>query len=334
MSAEASQNGLSVLFKEYSLSNTLDYTVCWKCPDADWFALRKLVREKKTSDKQFESGSQQTVFCYSLYKNLCFKMNGTPALREKFRSYDFSAHVQGDKFVIKFRSAASKSLLKRSLKAIVAFLDPTMSSISSFYRLNAKNLGCKFDDSELAKCVNNTNQSIKNSLSVVVVGKLARFTSSDLKEFVKAVKFPDYKNKTGAKEFKSQSHGFGDHAVDYVEIKCAGGIVPYLVSEYIHFSSKHYKSQVVNKHVLVWAKSTAFLGSVHKDSVSKWLTDKYYKGLGKSKSVDDNRVKCRILSFLFDRCCDAIPCDVLSSFIKSALPSVSSLATEMMKCMK
>ena len=48
----------------------LAVSICWKCPNSNWYTLYKAKKGYKTLDPQFKEGGQCVLLCYSMFQRV------------------------------------------------------------------------------------------------------------------------------------------------------------------------------------------------------------------------------------------------------------------------
>ena len=302
MSVENSEGKVSVCLTQCKLEPDISVVVSFKVPEVDWFAIRKLKRNKMTNDPQYAEGSQISCLCYALYQRVSENMSGSLKELAKFQSTDFDCDAQDGCFNITFKVKPVKSSMVRAMAKAANSLEP--GRCKSEYRAACVNLGMKYDEKDFTACVGHVNKAIKGSLSFYAVGKfsLEKYDRDGKLITSKTVKDADGKTKTervpsakdfvndtavtlsdklpalndgGSGSFPSKKHSFSEHDV-YSEIECGGGMKAFITADYICNKSQ-YGVNVVGNKIVVWEKS--FVGtknSISKDkTLTNWIGQRY-----------------------------------------------------------
>jgi len=135
-------------------------------PKANWFALRKLKREKQTTDPQYEIGSSLTALCYAMFKGIEYKLKGEPTSLKKYGVSTMDCAVQNGQFIIRFNCPGRLSSLIRCLDATVQMLTPARCNPG--FKHACRNLNCKPDDNAFAELERQINKGVK----IFAVGKV------------------------------------------------------------------------------------------------------------------------------------------------------------------
>lgn len=302
MSVENSNGKVSLCLTPCKLAPDIAVVLSVKVPEVDWFAIRKLKRNKATQDPQYADGTQVSAICYALYQRVVDGLAGSVKELAKFAATDFSCDAQDGCFNICFKVKPVKSNMARAMARATSLLEP--SRCKSEYRAACINLGCKYDEKEYSSCVGHLNKCIKNSLSFYAVGKFAlekydksgkvissrQVKSEDgktrnekvpsAKEYVNDVaelltdKLPSL-NDGGSGTVMHKKNTFSDHDV-YSEVDCGGGMKAFITADYI--SNKcQYGVNVVNNKIVVWVKSfDGTRNSISKDkTLTNWVGQRY-----------------------------------------------------------
>lgn len=302
MSFENSEGKVSVCLTPCKLAPDIAVVLSIKVSEADWFAIRKLKRNKMTRDPQYSEGSQISCLCYALFQRVADNMAGSVKELAKFVSTDFDCDVQDGCFNISFKVRPVKSNMIRAMAKATTSLEP--SRCKSEYRAACVNLGVKYDEKEFNTCVGHLNRAIKSSLSFYAVGKftLEKYDKSGKIVTNKIVKDAEGKTHTekvpSAKEYVNdlshlltdklpdlsgggsgsvphKKHGFSDSDV-YCLLENGGGIKAFITADYI-CNKTNFGVNVVNNNIVVWAKSfTGPKNSISKDkTLDNWVGQRY-----------------------------------------------------------
>lgn len=302
MSVESSEGKVSVCLTPCKLAPDIAVVLSFKAPEADWFAIRKLKRNKMTKDPQYAEGSQLSCLCYGLFQRVSESMAGSVKELAKFCATDFDCDVQDGCFNISFKVKPVKSNMARAMAKAAGSLEP--GRCKSEYKAACVNLGIKPDEKEFSACVGNLNKSIKSSLSFYAVGKFAleKHDKSGKLVTTKTVKDADGKTKTekipSAKDYANdvallisdkmpslsdggsggvphKKHTFSENDV-YSTVDCGGGMKAYITADYICNKSQ-FGVNVVGDKLVIWAKSFAGTKtSISKDkTLTNWVGQRY-----------------------------------------------------------
>lgn len=301
MSYENSDGKISLCLAPCKLSPDIAVVLSIKVPEADWFALRKLKRNKITKDPQYAEGSQVSCLCYGLFQRVSENMAGSVKELAKFVSTDFDCDVQDGCFNISFKVRPVKSNMARAMVKAAGSLEP--GRCKSEYRAACVNLGVKYDEKEFNACVGHLNKAIKSSLSFYAVGKfvLDKYDKSGKLITTKTVKDAEGKTKSekvlSGKEYANElakllndklpelndgnsgsvpykAHTFNE-ADTYCELD-GSGIKAFLTADYI-CNKTAFGVNVVKSKIVVWAKSfTGSKNSISKDkTLDNWVGQRY-----------------------------------------------------------
>lgn len=297
MSYENSDGKVSVCLTPCKLAPDIAVVLSIKVPEADWFAIRKLKRNKMTRDPQFSEGSQVSCLCYGLYQRVAENMSGSVKELAKFVSTDFDCDAQDGCFNISFKVKPVKSNMARAMAKAANSLEP--SRCKSEYRAACVNLGVKYDEREFEACVGHLNKAIKNSLAFYAVGKFAlekydkkgKIITSKMvngksekvpsaKEYVNDLsklltdKLPSLSSGGGG-SVPHKKHSFCENDV-YCEVSGGGGMKAYITADYI-CNKTNYGVNVVGNKLVVWTKSfTSAKNSISKDkTLDNWVGQRY-----------------------------------------------------------
>lgn len=135
-------------------------------PKANWFALRKLKREKQTTDPQYAEGSSLTALCYAVYKSIEYKLKGEPTSLKKYGVSTMDCAYQNGQFLIRFNCPGRLSSLIRCLDATIQLLTPA--KCNPGFKHACRNLNCKPDDNAFAELERQINKGVQ----VFAVGKV------------------------------------------------------------------------------------------------------------------------------------------------------------------
>jgi hypothetical protein len=302
MSYENSEGKVSLCLTPCKLAPDIAVVLSFKVPEVDWFALRKLKRNKMTKDEQYSEGTQVSCLCYALFQRVTENMSGSVKELLKFVSTDFDCDAQDGHFIISFKVRAVKSNMVRAMAKAAASLEP--GRCKSEYRAACVNLGLKYDEKDFNACVGHLNKAIKSSLSFYAVGKFAleKYDKNGSVVTTKTVKDSDGKTKTEkvmtAKEYVNEVSGLltdklpplndggsgsvphkknnFNEADTYCEVDGGAGMKAFLAADYI-CNKTNYGVNVVNNKVVVWAKSfTGAKNSISKDkTLDNWAGQRY-----------------------------------------------------------
>lgn len=302
MSYESTEGKVSVCLSPCKLAPDIAVVMSFKVPEVDWFAIRKLKRNKITNDPQYAEGSQVSCLCYALFHRIKDSMAGSVKELAKFVSTDFDCDAQDGCFNISFKVRPVKSNMARSMAKAASSLEP--GRCKSEYRSACTNLGVKYDEKEFNNCVGHLNKAIKSSLSFYAVGKFALekydkngkvITSKVVKdangkthtekmmtakEYLNELanllteKLPDLKD-GGSGSVPHTKHGFVDSDV-YCEVDGGAGMKAFVTADYIT-NKTNYGVNVVGNKLVVWAKSfTGAKTSISKDkTLDNWVGQRY-----------------------------------------------------------
>ena len=296
MSVESSEGKVFVCLNPCKLAGDIAVVASIKVSEVDWFAIRKLKRNKVTSDPQYAAGSQMSCLVYGLYQRVQEAMSGSVKELLKFQATGFDCDYQDGCFNILFKVKPVRSNMVRAMVKAGSVLEP--GRCKSEYRAACVNLGVKFDEKEFDTCVGTLEKAIKSSLSFYAVGKfvLEKYDSSGklitfkmtkdkdgkeqkvklptAKEFVNDVallitdKLPDLKDGVSG-SIQHSKHTFCETDV-YDELDVGGGIKAFITADYI-CNKTSYGVNVVGGKLIIWAKS--FLGKKNSISQDKTLTN-------------------------------------------------------------
>lgn len=354
MSVESSEGKVSVCLTPCKLAGDISVVLSVKVTEADWFAIRKLKRNKITSDVQYKEGSQMSCLCYGLYQRVQEVMSGSVKELLKFQATGFDCDYQDGCFNICFKVKPVRSNMVRAMVKAAASLEP--GRCKSEYRAACVNLGVKFDEKEFDACVGGLEKSIKNSLSFYAVGKfvLEKYDKSgkvishtvrkdkdgkeekvkipSAKEFVNDVanliteKLPDLKDGDSG-SIPHTKHTFCENDV-YDELDCGGGIKAFITADYV-CNKTNYGVNVVHGKLVVWAKS--FLGKKNSISQDKTLDNWVGQRYG-AKRLSDCLAPFTTYHLL-NHCPDIPSANELCKFAKSDAKA-KDIATDIRKCLK
>jgi hypothetical protein len=302
MNFENSEGKVSVCLTPCKLAPDIAVVVSLKVPEVDWFALRKLKRNKMTKDPQFSEGSSVSCMCYALYQRVSENMSGTIKELSKYASTNFDCDAQNGHFNISFKVKPIKSNMVRAMVKVAASLEP--SRCKSEFKSACNNLGMKYDEKEFNACVGHLNKAIKSSLSFYAVGKFALekydkdgklITSKSVKDAegkTKIEKIPSGKefvndlssllnsklpalNDGGSGSVSHKAHKFNESDV-YCEVDGGTGMKAFITADYI-CNKTNFGVNVVNNKIVVWAKSfTGAKTSISKDkTLTNWVGQRY-----------------------------------------------------------
>lgn len=354
MSVESSEGKVSVCLNPCKLAGDIAIVLSIKVPEADWFAIRKLKRNKMTHDVQYSTGSQMSCLCYGLYQRVQEVMSGSVKELLKFQATAFDCDYQDGHFNVCFKVKPVRSNMVRAMVKAANALDP--GRCKSEYRAACVNLGVKFDEKEFDNCVGKLESHIKGSLSFYAVGKfvLDKYDSAGKLVTHKIVKSPDGKEEKvkipSAKEFvnevahlltdklpelKSGSSGSipsGKHTFCetdvYDEVNCGGGIKAFITADYI-CNKTNYGVNVVAGKLIVWAKS--FVGKKNSISQDKTLDNWVGQRYG-AKRLEDCLAPFTTYHLL-NHCPDIPSVNELCKFASSNA-TAKAIATDIRKCLK
>lgn len=301
MSFENSEGKVSVCLTPCKLAPDIAVVLSIKVSEADWFAIRKLKRNKITKDPQYAEGSQVSCLCYALFQRVAENMAGSVKELAKFVSTDFDCDAQDGCFNISFKVRPVKSNMARAMAKAASSLEP--SRCKSEYRAACVNLGVKYDEKEFNACVGHLNKAIKSSLSFYAVGKfvLEKYDKDGKVITSKTVKDAEGKSKSEklptAKEYVNElSHLLTDklpslsdggsgsvphkaHSFSESDVYCeldGNGMKAFLTADYIS-NKTAFGVNVIKSKIIVWAKS--FVGpknSISKDkTLDNWVGQRY-----------------------------------------------------------
>jgi hypothetical protein len=354
MSVESSEGKVFVCLNPCKLAGDIAIVCSVKVPEADWFALRKLKRNKATSDTQYATGSQMSCLCYGLYQRVQEVMSGSVKELLKFQATGFDCDYQNSHFNICFKVKPVRSNMVRAMAKAVSALEP--GRCKAEYRAGCVNLGVKFDEKEFDACVGKLESHIKASLSFYAVGKfvLEKYDSSgklvthkvtknadgkeekvklpSAKEFVNEVanlltdKLPELKSGSSG-SVPSGKHSFCETDV-YDEVDCGGGIKAFITADYI-CNKTNYGVNVVHGKIIVWAKS--FLGKKNSISQDKTLTNWVGQRYG-AKRLSDCLAPFTTYHIL-NHGADIPSVDELCKFAGSSA-NAKAIADDIRKCLK
>jgi hypothetical protein len=353
MSVENSSGKVSVCLTPCKLAPDIAVVLSVKVPEADWFVVRKLKRNKATSDPQYAEGGQVSCLCYGLFQRVAEGMAGSVKELAKFSSTDFNCDVQDGCFNITFKVKPVKSNMVRAMARAVSLLEP--GRCKSEFKTACNNLGCKYDEKEFNSCVGHLNKCIKNSLSFYAVGKFAleKYDKSGKVITSRQVKDADGKTKNekvpSAKEYVNdvaellsdkltdlndgssgqvphKKHGFSENDI-YCEVDCGGGMKAFVTADYISNKS-NYGVNVVGNKIIIWAKSfTGTKNSISKDkTLTNWVGQRYG-----AKRLEDCLTEFTTYHIL-NHSSDKPSAGELCKFAKSN-SNAKSIATEISKCL-
>ncbi len=135
-------------------------------PKANWFALRKLKREKQTTDPQYAEGASLTALCYAMYKSVEYKLKGEPTSLKRFGVSTMDCAYQNGQFLIRFNCPSRLSSLIRCLDATIQSLTPARCNPG--FKHACRNLNCKPDDNAFAEL----ERQISKGVQIFAVGKV------------------------------------------------------------------------------------------------------------------------------------------------------------------
>lgn len=354
MSVESSEGKVSVCLNPCKLAGDIAVVVSIKVPEVDWFAIRKLKRNKVTSDPQYSEGSQMSCLAYGLFQRVQEVMSGSVKELLKFQATGFDCDYQDGCFNISFKVKPVRSNMVRAMAKAANALEP--GRCKSEYRAACVNLGVKYDESVFDACVGHLEKAIKSSLSFYAVGKfiLEKYDASgklvthkvgkdkdgkevktklpSAKEFVNEVanlitdKLPDLKD-GGSGSVPSKKHTFAESDV-YDELDCGGGIKSFITADYI-CNKTNYGVNVVHGKLVIWAKS--FLGKKNSISQDKTLDNWVGQRYG-AKRLEDCLAPFTTYHLL-NHCPDIPSAGELCKFASSSA-NAKDIAADIRKCLK
>lgn len=354
MSVESSEGKVSVCLTPCKLAGDISVVMSVKVDDADWFAIRKLKRNKMTHDEQYATGSQMSCLCYGAFQRVQEVMSGSVKELLKFQATGFDCDYQDGCFNILFKVKPVRSNMVRAMAKAAASFEP--GRCKAEYRAACINLGVKFDEKEFDACVGALEKSIKSSLSFYAVGKFVlekydkdgklvthklvknkdgkeeKVKIPSAKDFVNDVasliseKLPDLKD-GGSGSVSHGKHSFCETDV-YDEVDCGGGIKAFITADYI-CNKTNFGVNVVHSKIVVWAKS--FLGKKNLISQDKTLTNWVGQRYG-AKRLEDCLAPFTTYHLL-NHCPDIPSANELCKFAKSSA-NAKSIAEDIRKCLK
>lgn len=144
----------------------LSVVVGFDAPKCNWFALRKLKREKQTTDPQYQEGASITALCYAVYKSIEYKLKGEPTSLKKYGVSTMDCACQNGQFLIRFNCPGRLSSLVRCLNDLVQLLTPARCNPG--FKHACRNLNCKPDD----KAFGELERQINKGVQIFAVGKV------------------------------------------------------------------------------------------------------------------------------------------------------------------
>ena len=282
---EKKSKNISISVINVSRVPNLAVSICWKCPDPNWYTLYKAKKGYKTSDPQFQIGGQCVVLCYSLFQKIVQKR--VSSYNDSKNPIDcITCEIHNDHFQICYNTANKLSYLKKSLKLIISDLDP--SKAWKQYSVNMKNFGGKADKNEFNYVVNKLNNILKTNISILACGSVKLTSTKDGKKISEETNlnklasyisnvFPKLKDSGKKITPKNVIHKIPDNK-EHIVLKIKDnviGIEPSLVSDYIT-KTLSIRTDPVGRTVIVWNKSPeAKLKSIKKiDRIKRELFSK------------------------------------------------------------
>jgi hypothetical protein len=301
---EAHKNNvkLYVLPTKSSVASNLAVIIEWDS-HANWIALRKLQREKKTSDMQFQ-GSECTAMCFAIYKTIVEKMIGSVREMKQTQTSHFTCDTSDCKFRVAYNVKSSMGTLAKSLAKIYSVLDPDKATAN--YKLALSNLNLSYDKATHEMTSACLRSSISSELRIFVCGKVNLKTKKQPSELENVKKICDLVA-LDVKKIEKSSCKTGDYklSIETTELKASGAMGTFVAIDYLETKLK-MRAEYHDKKIYLWG-STGRIESF-KSTVGKWVKQKY-------ESMGDNMKGITCYYNMLNVICT--PCvDTLVSFAK------------------
>lgn len=241
-----------------------------------WLCLRKLKRQKMTSDPQYSKGGEHIALCFSLFEHIKENLAGNPLSLNKFRATEINCELHNGYFNIYFQTSSTINQVLRCLKTIVKSLKPE--SCFQQYSQNIKNLGGKPNREEFSTCCNDLNKSLDNGIHIVACGNIKLKSEDVLSKVIETLvkTKPAHSEQKPVAKLEKVKYAFKDSdAFSELAVKNNMGII---VADYIQGNST-YSCSVSGKNIIVWsklsdAKKTAL---ANEEKIKRWVNSKVLK---------------------------------------------------------
>ena len=218
------------------------------------------------------NGAEESALGYALFESIRDKFIGSPLELSRSRVSRVDCDSLNGKFLISWNTQGSLSMLRKTVGLALSALDPA--KLYSKYAENMKLLGGKTDRDVFNYIAGEMISAIKNSVKVVVVGKI-KVDSAKLKDLLGKVDKKQPKMTTIPKGTKPQKHA--ECPCDYPHVN-ASGISAVVVADYIKSKSGGMGVDVFDGKVIVYNKSwDTKKKSLKGDRAKDYVKQKYEK---------------------------------------------------------
>ncbi len=144
--------------KLYPLSNIL---LCIDSDLANWFVLKKLIRNQPCDCPALSHGSEITALLYSLFEELKNRLAGDPIVSTKNKMECITCGLSEGQFIMSFKTARSFTNIRKVLKLVSKYMNPTR--LYKRYQKNIKMLNGTPHREEFIHCANILAKSLENT---------------------------------------------------------------------------------------------------------------------------------------------------------------------------
>lgn len=218
-------------------------------------------------------GCYYASLSYAMYESVRDKLMGSPLELSRSRVSNIKCKSLGNDLVLSWNTAPTFSAIRKSLVLAVSCLTPH--KFYSKYSDNAKLMGIKPDRSEFNGLVEEFIKSVKDGISVAIVGK-ARLDKSKLQQLADKMqeKIPPQKSDSPRKKIPQLAELKSEHPSWE-----AKGLGAALAVDYIQLKSNGMHVELAGNKIYVYSKSWDSKKKSLKPRIKDYV-DKKYKKLG------------------------------------------------------